>query len=134
MRLKLVLAAALTLAVCLTLPGISAAGAATTAAGQVQVRIGSVGVIGDGGQTVTFRVAARCPAGVEVLEAFVTVRDVFVFFPLTCTGRWQRFLLTAELLPDEPLFQPGRVQASALVLLANDAQAQDSRRMRLVVP
>jgi hypothetical protein len=135
MRVRMVLVAAAALALCLTLPGTSAAvtPAASPDVSRVQVKIGPVGTIGAGGETVTFRAVARCPAGLEVLEAFVVVRDVFVYFPLTCTGHWQRFVLIAEVLPDEPLFQPGRVQASALVLLVSGAQAQDSRRMRLVL-
>jgi len=130
--------------IALAVAAIAAAGtlsvaAPATAVSAADVRVHQVGVLSDGGNTVTFRAVARCAPGLEVLEAFVTVsQDSFVqvFFPLSCDGRWQRFLLTGTVLPDEPQFTEGRAQASGFVLVedpvsGDTVQAQHSRRMRL---
>lgn len=101
---------------------------------RVRVRLHDEGLVVDGQARV--RVAAGCRPGAEVLEAFVTVSQDAAwgdaFFPLSCTGTVQRFVLTVESF-DQP-FVPGEAFGSAYVLIEGPGgsdQAQDSRTITL---
>jgi hypothetical protein len=88
--------------------------------------------------SVRVRVEARCPSGLAVLEAFVTVSQTAAFgeafFPAACTGRTDKHWLTVTAF--EGSFQSGPAVVSGL-LLAEDPitfeteQAQDTETVAL---
>jgi hypothetical protein len=94
----------------------------------------------DGGLAAVVRVRASCHAGLEVLEAFVTldqdgVATDFGFFPLTCDGTKHEFRVRVNTF-DDTRFHRGDGFGSALVLVEDPgtgetSQAQDSGVVRL---
>lgn len=73
--------------------------------------------------TVRTRVEAGCPAGLVVLEAFVTVSQAAAFgeafIPADCTGRTQKHQLIVTALDGS--FEPGPAVVSGLLLAENPA-------------
>lgn len=94
---------------------------------RVEVRVGRMGKIVDGGTAVLVRVAGICSSGAEVLEAFVTVSQEGVssdmgFFPLTCDGAPHVF--TARISAFDGTFSPGDAFASAYALIVDPDTGQ----------
>jgi len=102
--------------------------------GTLSARITRHGRLVDGGQAVIVRVRVACPAGVEVLEAFVYVtqdgnESQFAPIPLVCQDRPRTYRIRVE--AQELPFHRGRARASGYVLLANDDTTSPTRVIRL---
>jgi hypothetical protein len=106
----------------------------------VRVALAHKAHIIDGGLAAVVPVRARCQAGLDVLEAFVSLEQDavsadFGFFPLTCDGRLQKFRVRVNTF-DDTRFRRGVGFESALVLAedprtGDTSQAQDSGVVRL---
>ena len=88
--------------------------------------------------TVHVRVEAGCPAGLEVLEAFVTVSQTSGFglgsLPVSCTGRTRKISVIVTL--PGAAFEPGDAVVSGFLLAIDPAtseteQGQDTRTVVL---
>jgi hypothetical protein len=94
----------------------------------LNIRPLSVRLLADG--TVRLRVATRCPVGLEVLEALVTVSqpDVFgeTFFPATCTG--ERQLHTVIVPHLDGGFDRGTAAVISGLLLVQDPDTFEDRQ------
>jgi hypothetical protein len=95
----------------------------------------------EGGAAVSVSVKVSCPAGREVLEAFVSVgqNDDAVTgtagLPVVCDGSPSVYTARVEAL--EGSYQPGKARASAFVLVLDQStgtteQGQDGRTVRIV--
>ena len=104
---------------------------------RVEVRVGRMGKIVDGGSAVLVRVAGICSSGTEVLEAFVTVSQEGVSsdmgsFPLICDGAPHAF--TARITALDSTFSPGDAFASAYALIIDPdtGQTDDGAHSRTI--
>ncbi len=115
-------------------------GATVAASGQIRVDIKRNAVLLGDGEAVLVAVTARCPEGYEVLEAFVYISQSgnesdFGFFPLTCTGKQQRFVVRVNAF-DDGRFESGPAHSSAYVLVVDPATeetltAQDTEQVKI---
>jgi hypothetical protein len=125
--------ASLIAAIALVLP-------AHSASRPVSVKLKRQATLVDQGQAVVVDVQAACDAGLEVLEAFVSVSQEgvasdFGFFTPVCDGKKHRFQVRVRAFEGSG-FRTGDAFASAFVLVQDPetgetAQAQDSRRIRI---
>ncbi len=104
---------------------------------RVEVRVGRMGKIVDGGTAVVVRVAGICSSGADVLEAFVTVSQEGAssnmgFFPLTCDGAPHGY--TARITAFDGTFSPGEAFASAygLIIDPDTGQTDDGGHSRTI--
>jgi hypothetical protein len=91
----------------------------------------------DGGQQVALTVNVICPAGSDVLEAFVYVsqdgnESSFAGIPVTCDSSAHTYVVHAAAY-DTP-FHEGRAQASGYVLLSSGNAVSPTRAVRLKNP
>jgi hypothetical protein len=106
----------------------------------VSVKLKRQATLVDQGQAVVVDVQAACDAGLEVLEAHVSVSQEgvasdFGRFTPVCDGKNHRFQVRVPAF-EGSAFRPGDAFASAFVLVQDPetgetAQAQDSRRIRI---
>jgi hypothetical protein len=91
-----------------------------TAQETLVVEVAKKAALVDGGQAVELQVTVVCPAGAEVLEAFVYVtqngnQSPFAFFQPVCDGASHTF--TVQVQAVDFLFQRGKAQVSGYLLL-----------------
>ncbi len=78
-----------------------------------------------GGAAVTVSGKLRCPAGYQVLEAFIYVvqdqnSSQFAALPVTCNGKLRAFRVTVQAYPDSA-FRAGPATTSGYLLLLDPA-------------
>ncbi|MGH2554998.1 MAG: hypothetical protein ACRDHO_04690 [Actinomycetota bacterium] len=111
---------------------------ATATPAEVRVKLRPKAVSADGGDVVLVEVKVSCRPVGEVLAALVTVDDGRIFGEgfiagVVCDGKQRRHVVDVQGFDGG--FGPGPAQASAFVLLCDDAgdcvQGQDSRIIRI---
>jgi hypothetical protein len=118
---------------CGLLVALSAAPAAAQAT--LAVEIGKKAALVDGGRAVDVQVTVTCPAGEEVLEAFLYVtqdgnESQFAPFQPVCDGDPHSFTVRAQAF-DDVLFHRGKARVSAYVLLQSGASTSPTRVVKL---
>jgi len=90
----------------------------------------------EGGQTVLVTVTVTCPAGSEVLEAFVyVVQDVnqntsqFAGLPLVCDGVAR--MLTVRVLALDMPFHTGKARVSGYILLTSGVSISPTAQIKI---
>jgi hypothetical protein len=116
-----------------TLAALTATAAAAASTG-LSVDVKKNAGLVEGGQAVELRLRAACPAGEEVLEAFVYVTQEgnesdFASIPLICDGKKHTFIVRASSF-DTP-FHRGPAQASPFVLLTSGASISPAEPIKL---
>jgi hypothetical protein len=98
------------------------------------VEIGKKAALVDGGQAVDVQVTVTCPAGAEVLEAFLYVTQAgnesdFAFFQPLCDGTAHTFTVRADAV--DFVFHRGKARASGYVLLTSGETTSPTRVVKL---
>ena len=107
---------------------------AATAQDGVAVEFAPTARILKGGKAVAVKGTATCPAGAEILEAFLYVNQngnqgVFAPFHPTCDGTSHSFVVRAA--PDGFRYRKGEASVSGYVLLTSGASMSPSRTVTL---
>jgi hypothetical protein len=104
------------------------------AQGTLSVEIGKRAALVDGGQAVDVQVMVTCPAGAEVLEAFLYVTQEgnesdFAFFQPLCDGTAHPFTVRAQAV--DAVFHRGKARVSAYILLTSGESTSPTRVVKL---
>jgi hypothetical protein len=112
----------------------AAAGPPTPYPANLAAQIARTALLENGGQSVAVTVTVICPAGGEVLEAFLYVSQdgntsSFAGIPVTCDSKPHTTVVHPSSF-DTP-FHEGRAQASGYVLLESGGSISPTRVVRL---
>jgi hypothetical protein len=116
-------------------------GPATAAAKTISVSVDPIAVATAGGASLTVRMTIACPAGYDVLEAFVYVvqgdtTSNFVPIPLVCRNQPQVYTLAVP-APDQRVWTAGTASLSGYILLGRRSEtlsSSPSATLQVVVP
>jgi hypothetical protein len=113
---------------------VMAMGSPAAAQATLVVEIGQEARLVDGGRAVDVRLRVTCPAGAEVLEAFVYVtqggnESQFAFFQPVCDGSPHPLTVRAEAL--DFVFHPGKARVSGYMLLVTGESTSPTRVVKL---
>jgi hypothetical protein len=113
---------------------VASPGAAVPAQQALTAKIGKTAALRDEGQRVLVTATVRCPAGSEILEAFVYVtqdgnESDFGSLPAVCDGKRHLFRVAVNAF-DTP-FHEGKARASGYVLLTTDESTSPTRVIKI---
>jgi hypothetical protein len=116
-------------------------GPASATAKTISVSVDPVALATPDGASLTVRLTVACPAGYDVLEAFVYVvqGDVtsnFVSIPLRCRNQPRDYTLTVP-APDGQVWTAGQASLSGYILLLRRSEtlsSSPSATLQVVVP
>jgi hypothetical protein len=121
--------------------GLLLPGPASAATKTISVSVDPIAVATAGGTSLTVRMTVACPAGYDVLEAFIYVvqgdtTSNFVGIPLECRNKPQDYTLAVP-APDQHVWTAGPASLSGYILIIRRSEtlsASPSAALQVVVP